>query len=89
MNSILLDKALKVVPNTSLLVNMVRLRVRQLLSGSRPMLLLTPGLSVSDIALSEIAAERLVWEPVVAALSEAVVPAIIDFPGTNPKVKAA
>ena len=86
MNSILLDNASKVVPNTGLLVNMVRQRVRQLLGGSRPMLLLAPGLSMSDIALSEIAAEKLVSERVLAAAPAV---AIINFPGSKPAVKAA
>jgi DNA-directed RNA polymerase subunit K/omega len=85
MNSILLENARKVVPNTGLLVNMVRQRVRQLLGGSRPMLVLQPGLSVSDIALSEIAAEKLSSEPVLAAAPAAV----INFPGVKPAKKAA
>lgn len=88
MNSILLDNALKVVPNINLLVNMVRLRVRQLLGGARPMLALNPGLGMADIALSEIAAEKLVSEAVVA-VAGVDAPAIINFPGTKPKVKAA
>ncbi len=87
MNSILLDNASKVVPNTGLLVNMVRQRVRQLLGGSRPMLLLKPGLSASDIALSEIAAEKLIWGPVLAGVTAA---PVINFPGTKtPAGKAA
>ena len=49
--------------------------------GSRPMLLLQPGLSLSDIALSEIAAEKLSSEPVAVA--------IIKFPGEKPARKAA
>jgi DNA-directed RNA polymerase subunit K/omega len=64
---------------------MVRQRVRQLLGGSRPMLVLQPGLSVSDIALSEIAAEKLSSEPVLAAAPAAV----INFPGVKPAKKAA
>jgi len=86
MNSTLLENASKVVPNTSLLVNMVRLRVRQLLAGSRPMLVLKPGLSVSDIALSEIAAEKLVSGPILTATTA---PAVINFPGLKPAGKAA
>ena len=89
MNSILLDNASKVVPNNSLLVNMVRLRVRQLLGGSRPMLVLKPGLSVSDIALSEIAAEKLVSGPLLAVVAGATAPAVINFPRLKPAGKAA
>ena len=90
MNSILLDNASKVVPNTGVLVNMVRQRVRQLLAGSRPMLLLKPGLSSSDIALSEIAAKKLVWEPLLAAVAGVTAAPVINFPGTKkPAGKAA
>ena len=90
MNSILLDNASKVVPSTGVLVNMVRQGVRQLLDGSRPMLLLKPGLSFSDIALSEIAAEKLVWEPVLSALAGLTPVPVINFPGRKkPAEKAA
>jgi len=89
MNSILLDNARKVVPNTSLLVNMVRLRVRQLLGGARPMLVLKPGLGLSDIALSEIAAEKLTSGPLLAVVAGGTVPAVINFPGLKPAGKAA
>lgn len=85
MNSILLSNASKVVPNTGLLVNMVRQRVRQLLGGSRPTLLLPPGLGLSDIALSEIAAEKLSSEPVVGPPAVAV----INFPSVKPAMKSA
>jgi DNA-directed RNA polymerase subunit K/omega len=87
MNSILLDNASKVVPNTGLIVNMVRQRVRQLLNGARPMLVLKPGLGLMDIALSEIAAEKLVWEPLLAGVTAA---PVITFPGSKkPAGKAA
>lgn len=89
MNSILLDNASKVVPNTGLLINMVRQRVRQLLAGSRPMLVLKPGLSLSDVALSEIAAEKLSSERVSAAGAGATAVALINFPGAKPARKAA
>ena len=89
MNSILLDNASKVVPNTGLLVNMVRQRVRQLLVGARPMLLLNPGLSMSDIALSEIAAEKLSSERVPVAVPGSTAVAVINFPGVKPAKKAA
>jgi DNA-directed RNA polymerase subunit K/omega len=85
MNALLLGKASNVVPDTGILVNMVRQRVRQLLAGSRPMLVLQPGLSLSDIALSEIAAEKLSSEPAVGVPAVAV----INFPGVKPARKAA
>ena len=89
MNSILLDNASKVVPDIGLLVNMVRLRVRQLVGGSRAMLLLPPGLGLSDVALSEIAARKLTSEPIVAAVAEVPAAPIIHFPTLKPAVKAA
>lgn len=91
MNPTLLDNAAKVVPNTGILVNMVRQRVRQLLGGARPLLVLPPGLGLSDIALTEIAAKKLTSEPVVAAVDEAAAAAaaIINFPGLKPAGKAA
>ena len=89
MNSILLAKASKVVPNADLLVNMVRLRIRQLLGGARPLLVLNPGLGVSDIALSEIAAEKLVSERVLATVPTATPAAVITFPRVKPAGKAA
>ena len=89
MNSILLDNASKIVPDTGLLVNMVRQRVRQLLRGSRPLLLVKPGLSLADTALSEIAAGKLIAERVLAPVVEVKAAAIINFPGTKPAVKSA
>lgn len=92
MNSTLLDNAAKVVPNTGILVNMVRQRVRQLLGGARPLIAAAPGLGLSDIALSEIIAKKLTSEPVVPAVDEAAAAAaaaIINFPGLKPAGKAA
>lgn len=90
MNSILLDNASKVVPDIGILVNMVRLRVRQLVRGARPLILAAPGLGMSDIALTEIAAKKLVSEPVLAAGAELTVAPVINFPGTTkPAGKAA
>ena len=89
MDSILLDNATKVVPDTGLLINMVRQRVRQLLNGSRPMLLLKPGLSLSDVALSEIAAEKLSAERLPTARAGTTAVAVINFPGLKPARKAA
>ena len=89
MNSILLANASKVVPNPNLLVNMVRLRVRQLLRGARPLLVLNPGLGLSDIALSEIAAEKLVSERLLPTVPTETPAAVIAFPPVKPAAKAA
>jgi DNA-directed RNA polymerase subunit K/omega len=89
MNSILLDNASKAEPNIGILVNMVRQRVRQLVGGARPLIVVRPGLGLSDIALSEIAAEKLVSEPVQAVVADVPAAAIVNFPGLKPKRKAA
>ena len=90
MNSILLDNASKAVPNTGVIVNMVRQRVRQLLAGARPLILVKPGLGMMEIALGEIAAKKLVWEPLLAAVAGVTAAPVINFPGTKkPAGKAA
>jgi DNA-directed RNA polymerase subunit omega len=58
MNAVLVKKALEVVLNPNVLVNMVSRRVRQLNAGgggaSRPLLADVGNLGAADIALSEI-----------------------------------
>ncbi len=91
MNSTLLNSALKVVPNNALLVNIVRLRVRQLLSGARPLVLVAPGLGLADTALTEIANGKLTSEaatPIVIDETSAAA-AIIAFPGVKGTRRAA
>jgi DNA-directed RNA polymerase subunit K/omega len=90
MNSTLLANAIAVVPHNELLVNMVRLRVRQLNQGARPLILAPPGMGLADIALSEIAANKLTAVPKVDASAEVAAPAaIISFPATAIAKKAA
>jgi DNA-directed RNA polymerase subunit K/omega len=62
MQSILLSRASVVVPSQHLLVNMVRLRVRQLMRGHRPLILAPPGMGFADLALSEIIAGKTTYE---------------------------
>jgi len=62
MKSHLVQAASEVIPNQQILVNMVSRRVRQLCMGHRPMVEYVPGLGHADIALSEIAAGKLVFE---------------------------
>ena len=88
MNSTLLKNAVLVVPETELLVNMVRLRVRQLVRGQRALILAPPGMGFADIALSEIAAGKLTSESTGSAL-EVAPPVVIAFPKTAPAKKAA
>jgi len=54
MTSTLIDDASKVITSTPVLVNLVSKRVRQLLSGHRPLVETTAFMSVGDIALNEI-----------------------------------
>ena len=62
MQSTLLSRASAVIPNSHLLVNMVRLRVRQLMRGYRPLILAPPGMGFADLALSEIIAGKTTYE---------------------------
>jgi DNA-directed RNA polymerase subunit K/omega len=88
MNPTILASATKIIPNNKLLVNMVRLRVRQLAVGHRPLILAPPGMGMADIALSEIAAGKLesaVTSPAVMETPAAILP----FPSGKPAKKAA
>ena len=59
MNAKNIDAASKIVPETQILINMVSRRVRQLNSGSRPLVETDPGEGIADIALREIAEGKL------------------------------
>ena len=64
MNAELVKQALAKVGNPKILVNLVSHRVRQLNShGSRPLITETAGLHSADIALLEIAENKMTWEP--------------------------
>ncbi|MCH2385344.1 MAG: DNA-directed RNA polymerase subunit omega [Pedosphaera sp.] len=57
------EKALKLVGNPNVLVNLISRRVRQLNSGgNKPLILETAGLSTADIALTEIVEGKMKWE---------------------------
>lgn len=90
MNSAILARASKIVPETQLLVNVVRLRVRQLASGYRPLIEVPPGMGLSDVALSEIAAGKLSSESTaaIAGTDDTETP-IIAFPSAVAKKRAA
>jgi len=63
MNIELLELAKRRVPNTSVLVNMVSKRARQLIAGNRPMVKLeSQKVDFEDIALQEIAEGKLMAE---------------------------
>src|SRR2546421_10172424 len=63
MTTQLLQEAAQVIPNQQLLINVVSKRVRQLGLGHRPMVETTPRMSLTDIALKEIIAGKLTFEP--------------------------
>lgn len=50
------------VPGTSVLINMISMRVRQLIAGQRPLLKPNPHEELEDIALREVADGKLVAE---------------------------
>jgi hypothetical protein len=87
MNPTLLASAGKVVPDTQLLINMVRLRVRQLIRGHRPLVVAAPGIGYCDVALIEIAEKKLTSEANPVVRPEAA--AVIAFPATSAEQKAA
>ena len=66
MNAILVKKALEIIRNPNVLVNMVSQRVRQLNSGggsrSRPLVADIANLGAADIALREIIEDKLSFE---------------------------
>lgn len=62
MTSTLLEEALKTIPNSQVLVNVVSRRVRQLTQGHRPLIETGPRMGFSDIALQEIISGKLNFE---------------------------
>jgi DNA-directed RNA polymerase subunit K/omega len=78
-------------------VNMVSRRVRQLCLGHRPLVEFAPGLGHADIALTEIANGKLVFESTLGqnGKHEDEATQVVQFPGiivakkTVPKKKAA
>src|SRR5438270_10278764 len=62
MKADLIEAASKIIPNHSILINMVSRRVRQLSLGHRPLVEFAPGLRAADIALTEITNGKLTFE---------------------------
>ena len=63
MNTELLEQARHRVPNTSVLVNMVSKRTRQLIAGERPLIKVdSQQFELEDIALQEIVAGKIMAE---------------------------
>jgi DNA-directed RNA polymerase subunit omega len=77
MNAELMKKALEKVGNPNILVNLISRRVRQLNAGggglSRPLVANVGTLGVGDIALREIAEDKMGWDlPAEVALARPV-----------------
>jgi DNA-directed RNA polymerase subunit omega len=89
MQATLLNSALTTIPNQHLLVNVVRLRVRQLMRGHRPLIDAPPGMGLADVALSEVIAGKLSQESVPGLLPDNSFMPIVAFPGAHTEKKAA
>ncbi len=61
----LLPEALKIIPNEQTLINVVSQRVRQLNTGHRPLVMAEPRMTMTEIALKEIAEDKLGWEAII------------------------
>jgi DNA-directed RNA polymerase subunit omega len=62
MNAELVKKALEVVLEPAVLINMISRRVRELNGGARPLMLNPANLGVVDLALMEIIEGRMSFE---------------------------
>jgi DNA-directed RNA polymerase subunit omega len=62
MNNVYVKQALKQVKVPEVLVNMVSQRVRQLGRGFQPLVPVAPNMTFMDVALKEIAEEKLTFE---------------------------
>jgi DNA-directed RNA polymerase subunit omega len=89
MHPTLLTNASTVIPNQHLLVNIVRLRVRQLIRGHRPLITAPPGMGLADVALSELIAGKLSYESVPGVIPDNSFVPIVTFPGGRQEKKAA
>jgi DNA-directed RNA polymerase subunit omega len=89
MHSTLLKNASVVIPNTPILINVIRQRVRQLIRGHRPLIAAPPGMGFCDVALSEVIAGKLTYEAVPGVKPDSSFAPIVTFPGGRPEKKAA
>jgi DNA-directed RNA polymerase subunit omega len=89
MHSTLLKSASVVIPNSQLLINIVRQRVRQLIRGHRPLIEAPPGMGFCDVALSEVIARKLTYELAPGVKPDGSFAPIVTFPGGPPAKKAA
>ncbi|MEY2488084.1 MAG: DNA-directed polymerase subunit omega [Verrucomicrobiota bacterium] len=90
MHSNLLKSASVVIPNSQLLINIVRQRVRQLIRGHRPLIEAAPGMGYCDVALSEVIAKKLSYELAPGVKPDGSFAPIVTFPGgPSPSEKKA
>jgi len=89
MQTTLLNSASAVIPSQQLLVNVVRLRVRQLMRGHRPLVPTPPGMGLADIALSEVIAGKLSYEVAPGIKPDNSFVPIVAFPTGRIEKKAA
>lgn len=61
INTVLLNKASKVIPNPNILVNLVSKRVKQLRDGSTPLVQSLERLTLEDTALREIIEGKITY----------------------------
>jgi len=88
MKADLVKAASTVITNQQILVNMVSRRVRQLCLGHRPLVQVPLGTGAADIALSEIIAQKLIFESTFG--NGATKTPIVPFPSViDGKAKAA
>jgi DNA-directed RNA polymerase subunit omega len=88
MKADLVNAASAVIPNQQILVNMVSRRVRQLCIGHRPLVEYVPGLGHADIALSEIANQKLTFESTFGQNGKVAPAEVVQFPGIIVSKKA-
>ena len=89
IKNIYLEPAQLRIPNPELLVNVVRLRVRQLVQGHRPLTQTNAQMEFSDIALKEISEGKLGYEfPDEAEFVPAASAVIVSSPLTPDTVAA-
>ena len=89
MNVDLLHAAGAIVCNDQIVVNVVRLRVRQLAQGHRPLVGAPPGTGTADIALMEIIQNKIRFAPAVEADDAIPLPAVLKFQNVRAKKIAA
>jgi hypothetical protein len=89
MNADLLHAAGAIVSNDHILVNVVRLRLRELSLGKRPFVVAPPGTGTADIALMEIIQNKIHFAPAVQANDLIPLPAVVEFPHVRGKKRAA